>query len=599
MRCDLEDPRIVYSGNYEGILERYDHVTGQTRNISAWPFFGEGVATRDYKYRFAILAPVRVSPHDTTTLYHASQFVHRSRDEGQTWEIVSPDLTRNDPAKQVPSGGPITRDHTGPEVYDTISALEESELEPGVLWAGSDDGLVHVSRDAGKTWSNVTPKEMPAWGTVNRIDISRHAPGRVFVAVHRYRLDDFAPYIFRTEDYGRSWTRLGNGASGVAARHFVRVVREDPVRKGLLYAGTEYGLYASFDDGRTWQRCQLNLPITPVTDVKIRDDDLALSTQGRGFFILDDLTPLRRLAGAPVASAATLVEPRPAWRIESRDRERAGLGQNPPNGALLGYVLPAALGAGEELRLDIVDAAGALVRSYSSASENESSRPPTAAGLHRFAWDLRHEGPKVPKGATHAGPFPGPLAPPGTYEVRLSVGRVKEARRLEVRADPRVKATDRDFREQLELSLAIRERISALFAAHARARAVRTALGRLTDEGAVTLPASLVTLAKAYGERLLAAETVLVDPRLDNAGEVIHYGPSLEFALGNLSDVVQAADARPTAAARELFQELSARLDNAIAVLDSLLGSDLDALEAAAHASGVRLLSGAPSLTPR
>jgi photosystem II stability/assembly factor-like uncharacterized protein len=593
---NAKDPRIVYSGNYEGILERYDHTTGQTRNISAYPQLGEGVASKDFKYRFAILAPVRVSLQDPGVLYHVSQFVHRSRNEGQTWEVISPDLSRNDPSKQGPSGGPITRDHTGVEVYDSISAFEESPLEKGVLWAGSDDGLVHVSRDGGGTWTNVTPKEMPEWGTVNRIEISHHAPGRAFLAVHRYRLEDFQPHVFRTDDYGQTWKRLTDGANGIPSRHFVRVVREDPVRKGLLYAGTEYGLYVSFDDGKAWQRFQLNLPVTPVTDIKIRDDDLALSTQGRGFFILDDLTPLRMLAGATPFRPA-LLKPLVTLRMEGSDTERPGLGQNPPTGALVHYLLPADLRADEELRIEFYDAAGRLVRAFSSKAEDAAARPATTAGLHRFRWDLRYEAPRVPKGATHAGPYAGPWTIPGPYEIRLSVGPEVLSERFDVRKDPRLATTADEFREQLELALAIRDRVSSLFEAQSRSRAVRVQLARLFDGPSTkALPPALTTQVKSLQEALLAAETLLVDERLDNKGEVIHYGPSLDFELEDLFSVVDSADARPTDGARERFRDLDDRMDKSLARVEALLGKDLDELEAAARAAGVRLIGGpAPS----
>jgi photosystem II stability/assembly factor-like uncharacterized protein len=589
LAVDPRDARIVYAGNYEGILERYDRATGQTRNISAYPQLGEGVPTKDYRYRFAILAPVRISPHDPSVLYHASQFVHRSRNEGQGWEVISPDLTRNDRSKQGPSGGPITRDHTGTEVYDTLSALEESPLEKGVLWAGSDDGLVHVSRDAGATWVNVTPSNLPAWGTVNRIEVSRHAPGRVFVAVHRYRLDDFQPYVFATDDYGKTWRRLTDGRNGIPPRHFVRVVREDAARKGLLYAGTEYGLYVSTDDGKSWQRFQLDLPVSPVTDIKMKDDDLVLSTQGRGFFILDDVTPVRALADA-APTAPVLMAPRAALRTNGSDAERPGLAQNPPNGALLHYFLPTGLGDDEELRLEIGDAAGRAVRAFTSASDDEAARPGKTAGLHRFKWDLGHEPPTVPRNASHAGPYPGPRVVPGTYEVRLVAGAHVSSARLEVRKDPRIDTSAEDFERQLELALAIRDRVTALFAAQSRARGVRTRVARLLEgPEAQALPPAVAAQAKAFDAALLAALTAIVDPRLDNAGEVIHYGPSLDFELADLLGVVESADARPTDGARERFRDLDERLRAAVARADALLGPDLEALEARAREAGVRL----------
>ena len=271
---------IVYAGEYEGQITRYDHQTGDLRDIETYPQLAEGLPAEALKYRFQMNAPIRVSPHDPYTLYHTSQYVHRSTNEGQSWEIISPDLTTNDKSKQGPSGGPITRDHTGPETYCTIFAFEESPHQAGLFWAGTDDGLAHLSRDGGATWTNITPEGMPEWGTVNMIELSPHDPGRVFLAVHRYRLDDFTPYIYRTDDYGKSWTLLTNGANGIPAKHFVRVVREDPFRKGLLYAGTEFGMYVSFNDGESWQSLQLNLPIVQIADMVIKEQDLVVATHG-------------------------------------------------------------------------------------------------------------------------------------------------------------------------------------------------------------------------------------------------------------------------------------------------------------------------------
>lgn len=548
-----QDPSVVYAGNYEGILERYDHRTGQTRNISAYPQYGEGVAAKDYRYRFAIVAPVRVSAHDPNVLYHTSQFVHRSRDEGHSWEVVSPDLSRNDKTKQQESGGPITRDHTGPEVYSTIVAFEESPLERGVLWAGTDDGLVHVSRDDARTWTNVTPRDLPEWGTVNRIEPSRHAPGRAFLAVQRHRLDDFAPYVFRTDDFGRTWVRIADGRNGIPARHFVRVVREDPDRKGLLYAGTEYGLYVSLDDGRAWQRFQLNLPVTPITDLKIRDRDLAVATMGRSFWILDDLTPLHARAQGGLGTEARLIPPRPAVRMAGSSSDRPGHGRNPPNGAVLDYTVPA--GVKDEVRLELRDASGTLLRTVSS-KDTKDRRPSAEAGLNRFVWDLRQEPPKVPSTSFHAENLEGPKVLPGVFEVRLRVGAVERAERLEVKPDPRLATSLEDLREQNALALEIRDRLTRLFAGQARAQATRARLEALLDRPPSKPPTPLQAAARSLSEALLAVEAELIDPRIELPIEVIHFGPRLDFELVDLYGIVQDAEARPTEGMKVLFRDL-------------------------------------------
>ncbi|HXB55665.1 MAG TPA: glycosyl hydrolase [Vicinamibacteria bacterium] len=587
---DPRDPNIVYAGNYEGILERYDHRTGQTRRINVYPQYGEGVASRNYRYRFAIIAPVRVSAHDPSILYHASQFVHRSHDEGQSWEIASPDLSRNDKTKQDESGGPITRDHTGPEVYGAIVALEESPLARGILWAGTDDGLVHISRDDGKSWTNVTPRDLPEWGSVNRIEPSHHAPGRAFLAVHRYRLDDFAPYVFRTDDFGRSWVRIADGRNGIPARHFVRVVREDPEHKGLLYAGTEYGLYVSLDDGRTWQRFQLNLPVTAVTDIQIRDRDLAVSTMGRSFWVLDDLTPLHTRAQGALGTEARLLRPRDTLRMagsssQESPSERPAQGRNPPSGALVDYVLPG--NAVDEVRLEFRDAAGVLVRAVSSKDSRER-RPSAQVGLQRFVWDLRQEAPKVPPTSFHAKGLEGPIVPPGVYEARLRVGALERSERFEVRKDPRLATTLDDFREQSALALEIRDRLSRLFAAHGRSQALRTQLKALFEGPSTGSGPPLQAAAKTLSEALLAIEADLIDPRIELPIEVIHFGPKLDFELLDLYGTVEEAEARPTEGMKARFRDLDAAL---MATLGRFrpLGAQVDGVNRLVRENGLPL----------
>ncbi len=312
---DPRDPNISYAGCYGGSIGRYDHATGQEREINAYPQLAIGQAAKDLRYRFQWNAPIRLSPHDPDVLYHTSQFVHRSTDHGQSWEVISPDLTRNDAEKQGYAGGDLTWDNTGVEVYDTIFAFEESKQTQGLLWAGTDDGRVHLSRDNGETWNEITPAGMPDWGQVNMIELSSHDPGRAFLAVTRYRTDDFTPYVFRTNDYGDSWSLITTATNGIPADHFVRVIREDPDRKGLLFAGTEFGLYVSFDDGQTWEPFQQNLPITPITDMAITGQDLVVATQGRSFWILDDLTPLHSMTPEMADAEAHLFQPRTTLSI--------------------------------------------------------------------------------------------------------------------------------------------------------------------------------------------------------------------------------------------------------------------------------------------
>ncbi len=576
------DPEVVYSGNYQGILERYDHRTGQTQNIIAYPQLGEGTAARDYRFRFGILAPVRVSPHDPETLYHAANVVLRTRDEGRTWSVISPDLTRDDESMQVEAGTPITHDMTGTEVYGTVSALEESPLESGLLWAGSDDGRVHVTRDAGARWEDVTPSDMPEWGTVGAIDPSVHDPGRAFLAVHRYRDNDFTPYVFRTDDYGRSWKLLTPGGNGIKARHFVRTVREDPERKGLLYAGTEYGLYVSLDDGNRWQPMQSNLPVVPVTELVVKRGDLVVSTQGRSFWILDDLSPLRQLTEEIARKPAFLFEPREAYRVPGRSVDRPGLGRNPPKGAILYYSLLSA--PREKPTLEIVDPAGKVMQRFT---------PESQAGLNRFIWDLGYEKPTL----TADSPLREwyevavPRAAPGRYLVRLKVDGETLEQSLEVKPDPRLKTTPADYKAQLDLALDIRERISTLTQSVERLRAVREQAKAVAQDSFRPLSAEIKASASKIVERLDAIEGRLVEPRMRISIDLIHFGPKLDLHLADLLSVVVGPEAAPTAGARDRFLDLDRELSLQIEELSAVLDRDVPALNDLARTENVPLVA--------
>lgn len=461
-----DHPEIVFGGCYGGHINRFDTRTDTRVSVNLYPE-NMSLAPRAMTNRWQWVSPIVVSPHDPRTVYHASQYLHRSRDLGERWERISPDLTTNDTTLQRWPGGPITSEHSGAEIFTTIFAVTPSPHEAGTIWTGSDDGLVHITRDGGATWTEVTPEAMPARGTVNRIEVSPHQPGRALLAVHRYREDDFAPYIFRTDDYGRTWERLADGTNGIPGDHPVRVVREDDVRRGLLYAGTEFGAWVSFDDGARWQPLQLNLPASPITDMKVQRGDLALSTQGRSFWILDDLTPLRELADDATGGRARVYTPRPAARgvvgAPLREVDHV-LPDDLPHGALIHYVLPD--GAGD-VEIDILRDS-APVRSFRSdsaaAARFGTRRLPAAAGFHRLVWDLRGWGPRVFEGDS-AGSFRGQgvKLPPAEYTVRLRTGGETIARSLTVTGNPRApEITQADYDMQYEVSAAVRDTITVL-----------------------------------------------------------------------------------------------------------------------------------------
>ncbi|MDP8980813.1 MAG: hypothetical protein M3O35_09505 [Acidobacteriota bacterium] len=489
---DPVNPEIVY-GSCKGQFSRLNLSTSNEARywIGAQSLYGN--AGSQLTYRFQRVSPMEVSPHAPHVIYYGSQYLHRTRDGGVTWERISEDLTAHPPGTQGASGEPITRDATGEEVYSTLYSIRESPVQKGLIWTGSNDGLIFVTRDDGKNWTNVTPAGLPPGGRVQNIEPSPHRAGTAFVAIYRYLLGDFAPYIYRTDNFGETWTRLTDGNTGIAADEPTRVVREDPDRAGLLYAGTEFGMYISFDNGARWQTFQLNLPVTPVTDMKVSHKDLVVSTQGRSFWILDDLTPLHQ---ANSVAGNFLFEPREAVRTQARGGfgRAAGGPQYPLPGAMIDYYLA---GAPEgDITLEVLDGAGQTVRKFSSAGGAADDAPaavdalagddeeggfrirsgPTrldkGAGMHRFVWDLRYPGPWVSK-ARPEGPN-GPLAVPGKYAVKLTVGSWTSTQALTVIEDPRVTrsgVTLGDLREQFEHNMLVRDLVSDANRAVARVRA--------------------------------------------------------------------------------------------------------------------------------
>jgi photosystem II stability/assembly factor-like uncharacterized protein len=580
---DLDDPDIVYAGTH-GQISRIDLETGLEREIHLYPENHIGVAARDMRYRFQWNAPIRISPHDSSVVYHCSQHVHKTTDGGQTWETISPDLTKNDPEKQEAAGGPVSKDGTTVEFYNTIFAFEESPHTAGTLWVGTDDGLVHLSRDAGKNWKDITPERMPGEGsTVNTIELSSHEPGRAFIAVHRYRMNDFKPYLFRTDDSGESWELLTDGTNGIPSDHFTRVVREDPDRKGLLYAGTEFGLFVSFDDGAQWQPFQLDLPVTPVTDLVVHEKDLVAATQGRGFWILDDLTPLHQIDATVAAADAHLYEPRPAYRTRGsqagpderilRSPLKGGwtpaymAGQNPPAGAIIYYYF-AAQPEGE-VRLEILDAEGEVARTFSSRGpedeemekgdddeEKGNGRLPAEAGMNRFAWDLRYEGVDVTDDTFVWGYTGGPTAVPGTYQVRMTAGDWTETRSVEVKKDPRLNISNADYRAQFDLMMQIRAKLVEMQTA---IREIRDVRAKAPDD--------------PRNEELASIEEELMQLQNEYRMDPLNFPPKLMGQTAYLYREVHSADGRPTAGAYERFEDLKEEIAKPMSRANELLGT--------------------------
>ncbi len=592
---------VIYAGCYGGIIDRFDRVSGQRRWVTVYPEEQSGDAARNLKYRFQWVSPIVVSPHDPTVVYHASQYVHRSSDGGMTWETLSPDLTTNTLAHQDYSGGPIDRDITGVEIYNTVFSLAVSPHSADVIWAGSDDGRVHVSRDNGASWLDVTPRGMPRYGTVDEIEVSSHQPGRALLAVHRYREDDFAPYIFRTNDYGASWQRLTDGRNGIPADYPVRTVREDPNRQGLLYAGTEFGVFVSFDDGRRWQSLQLNLPVTPVTGMRVRHLDLIIATQGRSFWILDDVTPLHEMTDELAQASAHLFTPRRAYRVNSAgvSSDTEAFPEPLPGKALIHYYL-AARPSGE-VKLEILDDQERTVRSFSSdsleAARVDQKPLEPKVGLNRLAWDLTYAGPDTLGGIVISGYVGGPKAPPGTYRVRFTSGAVSEERLFSLLADPRLEGvTQFDYDEQFRLSLAVRDTLSVIYKAIRNIQSVSRQLAELVERAeAASYSREVTGPADSLRQRLLSIEGELRQTRNESNQDGLRFPPKLDTQFLTLYGYVTGVDnysyggpeGKPTAGAYERFEHLNAVWGEISTGLGQILGTEIPELNASLQRAGV------------
>ncbi len=616
---DPTDPNIVYSGEYAGYLSRYDHRTRQTRNVSIYPFNPSGHGAGDLRYRFQWTAPVLISPHDPKTVYHGGNVLFRTTDAGQSWTPISPDLTRDDKSKQKWSGGPITGDNTTAEFYCTIFALAESPKQKGVLWAGSDDGLVHVTQDGGKNWNNVTANlsNSPEWGTVSCIEASPHDAGTAYAVVDAHRLDNMKPYLYKTSDFGKTWKNL---ASALPQDVYLHAVREDPKKKGLLFVGTERGVAFSANDGDTWEQLKLNLPTVAVHDLVVKDNDLVVGTNGRSIWILDDLTPIREWSAA-VADKVHLFPVQTAFRwryhpsVHSTADQRTAF-KNPPKGAVIDYHLKAE--PKQPIFLEVLDAEGKLVMKMTSKPpspyplplggegkvrggtqrrevekqiaerEPEEEEIPdddpdtpwqkykkpaltTKPGVNRVAWDLRYDGAKKIRGAKVEGtPEVGPLANPGTYTLKLTVDGQTQTGTAVVKPDPRAKTSPDELAEQLKLSLTIRAEITQLTGAVERIRKLKKRL-QVRQETDPNSSNGVQRAAEAI-DKLDALEAKLHNPKAEVAYDILAQkgGAKLYSQLANLLGFVQEGDGAPTQGVREVHAEHSKRLTELLKELHSL-----------------------------
>jgi photosystem II stability/assembly factor-like uncharacterized protein len=584
---DPKDPNIFYAGSQGALLTRYDRSNGQIRDVQVYPRFFSGEPASALPERWQWTYPIVFSPKDPRILFTSSQHLWKTTDEGQTWTRISPDLTRADPSTLGPSGGPITHDMNGPEIYATIFTIAPSHFDANVIWTGSDDGLAFLTRDGGAHWTDVTPPGLPRFARISLIEASPNDPGTAYLAAKNYQNDDRAPYIYRTHDFGKSWTKIVDGIRG---DDFVHAVREDPARRGLLYAGAEHGVYVSWDDGAHWQSLSLDLPDVQVPDLVVQGNDLVIATHGRSMYVLDDLAPIREMSPAVAAAPLLVFTP--------------GVATRGVTGAVIQYSLarPA-----DTVRIEILDAAGQVIRTFigggagarGDTAAGARARPPAAppdtiiapqgcesprsrgrdgsrptglAGLNRFVWDLRYPGATTFPCMIIWGAAPelGPLAVPGRYAVRVTANGHTETRPITVRMDPRLKGvTLADLREQFRLAIRIRDAVSAANEAVLRIRRMRSELARRAAAGSGGEAAA----ARARADSLLAVEEQLYQGRNRSGQDPLNFPIKLNNRLAALGRSVETGDARPTAAAYVVFRELSAELDRALRELERVAGT--------------------------
>ena len=609
------EPQRIFGGEYNGIMTSLDTRNEQETTTSVYPYINDGWGADTWKYRFAWTYPIVFSPWNPEVMYCTSNHVHRTTNGGASWETISPDLTRDDPAKQLQSGGVLTPDNTGAEVYCTIYAFAESPVVQGVLWAGSDDGLVHLSRDNGQTWVNVTPPSLPEWSTVNILEASRFDAGTCYLAAHRYRLDDTKPYLLRTQDFGKTWTVI---TAGIPDGDYTRCIREDNVMKDLLYCGTETGVYVSFSGGNFWQSLSLNLPVTPIWDMRINtaENSLVIATHGRSMWVLDDITPLRECKRETAPGVFYLFQPAPALRYKgyqlSEERARSMRlkeGTNAPSGLLVHYYLRQPLQG--ELRLVICDMNGDSLTGFSSLYDHRGEpfdkqegvfytgqrvaqqQLANRKGMHRFIWDLRLADAESPsEDFWAADQLRGPAVVPGTYKLKMLHNNTLLAEKeIEIRLDPGVKVTVEDLRKQFSLSLALNRKQQEVAERIREVEAVKGQLssfiGSFSDTTSI---ASLMVLYREIEDSLTSIQRRLYNPDIKTGLDPLRYPYALFEKYGSLSDYVNMGDTAPTRQMGEVFAELNLEAKHLFDRLDKVYATLIPRFNAGVSAAGLQVV---------
>jgi len=577
--ADPLNPDIVYGGNYGGYISRLDHKTGENRAVSPWPDNPMGAGADVLKYRFQWNFPIFFSPHNPKRLYTAGNVLFATENEGQTWEQISPDLTTNDKSRQASSGGPITKDNTSVEYYCTIFTAMESPYEKDLLWTGSDDGLIHVSRDGGKKWDNVTPAGAPKWMMWNSLDADPFKKGAVYAVGTRYKSDDFTPYIYKTEDYGKSWKLITNG---IAKNDFTRVVRADPKKQGLLYAGTEYGMYISFDDGASWKKFQLNLPVVPVTDLTIKENDLVVATQGRAFYVLDDLTVLQQLNSVPASVNIHVFDIRPAYRMPGSPFVQnfgtpRNAGTNPPAGVVVNYFVRN-IGDSAKASVTILDKDHKLIRTFTTDAKEAANKFDVAKGINQFVWDMRYPEAERIEGMILWNGVPGAiLAAPGNYFARLKIERDSVEVPFTIRPDPNYKVTPEEYEAQFVFLNQVKDKFNEIQKSIRDIRSLRTQINSFIALQGKDVPKEVKEMADSINKQLTSIEETLYQTKSKSGQDVLNYPIRLNDKLSGVFDAANSGNFAPSKQVREVYADLASQIDVQIEKLSRIKQKDIAA----------------------
>jgi photosystem II stability/assembly factor-like uncharacterized protein len=571
--ADPLNPDIVYGGNYGGYLSRLDHKTGEDRAITVWPDNPIGAGADVLKYRFQWNFPIFFSPHNPKKLYAAGNVLFATENEGSSWEALSPDLTTNDKTKQVSSGGPITQDNTSVEYYCTIFTAAESPLEKDLLWVGTDDGLIQVSKDGGKNWENVTPKDSPKWMMWNKVEVDPFKKGAAYFVGTRYKLDDFRPYIYKTEDYGKTWKLIVNG---IDAMHFTRAVAADPKRPGLIYAGTEYGMYISYDDGANWRSFQLNLPVVPITDLTTKNNDLIVATQGRSIYMIDDLSPLQGYDANITSKDLHVFSVNPAYRMEGRSVANVtNAGVNPPNGAVINFYAKNVTDS-TKASVEIFDKNKKSVRVYSTDSKD--SKIEINPGMNQFVWDMIYPAGERIDGMILWNGVPGGIkAIPGNYTARVKVGKDSAEVPFTVLADPNFKTTQADYEAQFALLNEMMTSFNDIQKGVKDIRNYRTQINDFVSRQGKDVPKDVKSFADSIQKKMTAVEETLYQTKAKSFQDVLNYPIRLNDKLAGVFRTANSGYFAPSKQSREVYAELKQQADAALAKLKEIKEKDIAA----------------------